>query len=130
MASITMTLVVISGVMLLLTFVFPLILMIFVNKRIEKRYKCKLNIDVPSRMFMPFYAYYKYFNPGNSIAIAFILNSKKALERNKCLKEINYNIKKAPKIEIFICVFCYVTLFFAVLFSAIAFILMEIYDIK
>ena len=81
-----------------------MILKNFVNKKIEKRYNCKLDVEQEALKYFNFYWYFKYFNPGKTIAMAYIFNSKKMIEKYPGLKEINYNIKTAPKMEIFICV--------------------------
>ena len=130
MASITLILSAIGTLLMILTATFPLVFMLFVNKKIEKRYNCKLNIDNENKMFSPMYYYYRYFNPGNTIAVAVLFNSQKIIDKNKCLKAINYNLKTAPIIEKIICTTCYLIGILAILTALTAFILMKIYDVN
>ena len=130
MIKITLTLTIISACFLLLTFSFPLILMLFVNKKIEKRYRCKLNIEIQNWKVIPLYHYYKYWNPSKTIAEATILNSQKHIDKNKCLKDINYKLASAPLIEKIVCSTLYLFCAFTALIAVISFILMKIYDVK
>ena len=107
MASITLIIGLIVVALAFLSFSFPLVYMIFVNKKIEKRYHCKLNIEMKNFQYMPFYAYAKYTNPAKTIAAAVLFNSQKIIDKNPCLKEINYKLNTAPKMEKIICTICY-----------------------
>ena len=98
----------------LIAFFFPLITKYFVNNVIEKRHNCKLDVEQNNIRYVFFYWYLKYFNPAKTIALAYLLNSQKMIDRNKSLKEINYNLKTAPRKEIFICVTLYLISFYGV----------------
>ena len=103
MAELTNYIMAFCGVLIILFCFFPLILKFSVNKKIEKRYKCKLNVEIENRKIFPLYSYFKNAYPAATIAMAYIFNSNKSIEKYPGLKEINYNIKTAPKFEIFIC---------------------------
>ena len=102
---------------------FPLLLKIFVNNSIEKRHKCKLNVEQENIRYIFLYSYAKYFNPGKTIAMAYLFNSQKMIDKIPSLKAINYNLKTAPKIEIFICVACWIIALIAILCSILLVIL-------
>ncbi len=108
----------------------PLILKLFVNNEIEKRYKCKLNLEVENRKFIPLYSYFKFVYPASTIALAYLLNSKKRISTHPGLRAINYNFKTAPKKEIIICVSFYLLIFFSIVCSVVFVIFTEIFDIK
>ena len=120
-----------SGLISMLLFVFfPIILKILVNNKIEKRYNCKLNVEIENRKIFPLYSYFKYCNPGTTIAMAYIFNSKKMIEKNPCLKNINYNINTAPKIEILVCVICWIIIGLVIVFSTLCCIFTQVLNVK
>ena len=110
-------------VMCFLLAFFPLILKTFVNNAIEKRHHCKLDVEQRNVSYIFLYSYFKYFTPGKIIAVAYLFNSQKMIDKNLSLKSINYNLKTAPKKEIFICVACWlITLSIAI--SSVIFIIL------
>ena len=127
MASLTLIIGLASVSLLFIVFSFPLIFMLFVNKKIEKRYKCKLNIEMEKLRYMPFYAYNKYSNPGKTIAVAVLFNSQKIIDKNPCLKSINYKLKTAPKMEKIICTGCYLFTAISVIINLIVLGYIKIY---
>jgi len=90
----------------LILMIFPLLMKIFVNNKIKKRHNCKLDVEQANVSYIILYSYFKYLNPGKVIGMAYIFNSQKMIDKIKTLKDINYNLKTAPKNEIFICVLC------------------------
>ena len=130
MVRITNICLIIGGSLWFLAFIYPLIMKIIVNNNLEKRYKCKLNVEIENRRIFPLYSYFKYCNPGTTIAMAYIFNSKKMIDKNFCLSSINYNIKTAPKLEIFICVLCWILMTIALLLSTLYCILTQIFNFK
>ena len=112
-----------AGILIFVILFFPLILKKFVNKKIEKRYNCKLDVEQEALKYFNFYWYFKYFNPGKTIAMAYLFNSQKMIDKIPSLKAINYNLKTAPKIEIFICVACWIIALIAILCSILLVIL-------
>ena len=119
-----------AGILIFVILFFPLILKKFVNKKIEKRYNCKLDVEQEALKYFNFYWYFKYFNPGKTIAMAYLFRSQKMIENEKSLKAINYNIKTAPRSEIFICCFCWIIGFFAAICLFSFFVLVKIFDVK
>ena len=93
---------VINLILLLIFSLSPLITYLTVIKSIEKRYKCKLNVEDRRRRYLALYSYFKYSYPAAAIAMGYLFNSKKMIQAHYGLNEINYNVKKAPKLEIFI----------------------------
>ena len=104
---------------------FPLILKTFVNNAIEKRHHCKLDVEQRNVSYIFLYSYFKYFTPGKIIAMAYLFNSQKMIDKNLSLKAINYNLKTAPKKEIFICVACWISTLSIVISLGIFFILVK-----
>jgi len=130
MASISFILAVIAASLMFMCCFLPLVVKLFVINSIEKRYNCKLNIDIENRKFLPLYSYFKYAYPAAAIAMAYLFNSKKMINTYPGLNKISYDIKKAPRIEIFVCVSCWclagMTLFFMILFG----VMTQIFNIK
>ena len=116
-------------IMFVLAF-FPLILKNFVNKRIEKRYNCKLDVEQEAFKYFNFYWYFKYFNPGKTIAMAYLFRSQKMIDKEKTLKAINYNIKTAPKMEIFLCCLAWIIGVIGTLCIVTFLILTKIFNVK
>ena len=107
-------------------FVSPLVSKIFVNKAIEKRYKCKLDLENPNMVRVFLVDYFKLTLPTVSIGTAYLFRKNKFIEINPGLNAIHYNIKTAPKQEIVIS--CVTTLtFYAII--AVTFITYAIYKI-
>lgn len=105
-------------------FASPLISKIFVNNAIEKRYKCKLDLENPKALRVFLYDYFKWSIPTVSIGTAYLFRKNKFIEINPGLNAIHYNIKTAPKQEIVIS--CVTTLtFYAII--AVTFITYAIY---
>lgn len=102
---------------LIVGFISPLISKIFVNKPIEKRYKCKLDLENPKALRVFLYDYFKLTTPTVSIGTAYLFRRNKFIEINPGLNAIHYNIKTAPKKEIVIS--CITTLSFYVFIAVI-----------
>lgn len=97
-------------------FISPLIAKIFVNNAIEKRYKCKLDLENPKALRVFLYDYFKLNFPTLSIGTAYLFRRNKFIEINPGLNAIHYNIKTAPKQEIFVS--CLITItFYSMIFT-------------
>ena len=119
-----------AGILMFIMLIFPWILKKFVNRKIEKRYNCKLDVEQEGFKYFNFYSYFKYYNPGKIIAMAYIFNSQKMIDKEKSLKAINYNIKTAPRMEIFICVFCWIISFIVAICLFSFFVLVNVFNVK
>ncbi len=108
----------------------PLIFKLFVNNEIEKRHKCTLNVEQLNVSYVFLYSYFKYVNPGKTIAMAYLFKSQKMIDKVKSLKDINYNLKTAPKKEIIICVIFWLISVIGFIFAIVGFALIKIFNIK
>ncbi len=86
----------------LFSFISPIIAKYYVNKSIEKRYKCKLNLENDKALRVFLYHYFKLKHPSIAIGAAYLWNKNKYIERIPGLKSIHYDFRTAPKQEIVI----------------------------
>ncbi len=91
-------------------FLAPLLSKIYVINPIEKRYKCKLNLENENTIRIFLHDYFKYIMPASTIAYTYFFKKDKYIERNPGLNAIHYSLKNASKQEIFMSCFIFITL--------------------
>ncbi len=99
-------------------FLAPVFAKLFVNNSIEKRYKCKLNLDDDRSIRILFYHYIKLVYPAAAIAGSYLFKNR-AIQKHLGLSEISYTLETATKQEIVVS--CLISIFFVIISAAMVF---------
>ncbi len=108
-------------------FISPLVSKYYVNNSIEKRYKCKLNLENDKALRIFLYHYFKLSYPSSAIGGAYLWNKNKYIERIPGLKSIHYDFKTAPKQEIVISCLNYIMTYLILIGYVVMGVLWKIY---